>query len=53
MYASHYHSNGDSGGSGAASPGNYGRAFGNWFTGSSGGNETRPRNVAVNWIIKT
>ena len=53
MYASHNHSNGDSGGSGAASPGNYGRAFGNWFTGSSGGNETRPRNVAVNWIIKT
>ena len=53
MYASHSHSNGDSGGSGAASPGSYGRAFGNWFTGASGGNETRPRNVNVNWIIKT
>ena len=52
-FYSHNHSMGDSGGSGAASPGSYGRAFGNWFTGARGGNETRPRNVAVNWIIKT
>ena len=52
-FFSHNHSLGDSGGSGAASPGSYGRAFGNWFTGARGGNETRPRNVAVNWIIKT
>jgi hypothetical protein len=52
-FASHNHSNGDSGGSGGASPGSYGVAFGNWFTGSRGGNETRPRNVNVSWIIKT
>ena len=52
-FYSHNHSMGDSGGSGAASEGSYGRAFVNWFTGARGGNETRPRNVAVNWIIKT
>jgi microcystin-dependent protein len=52
QFRSHYHSNGTAPLGDAVQPGGFGSptTFGN--TGSTGGNETRPKNVYVNYIIR-
>tara|TARA_R110002012_G_scaffold197079_1_gene365612 strand:- start:7947 stop:8801 length:855 start_codon:yes stop_codon:yes gene_type:complete len=52
QFKSHTHSRGDSGGSGGGSS-SYGRSFGTWYTGATGGNQTNTVNIGLTFYIKT